>query len=646
MDTKKFKKLIRKQRSGSQNSTTSVQSLGRQRRGGLATYHFRQEKLCNQLLRYAKEGNVEKVKEVLDGGVDIEEIDQGVPALVCASGCGYLETVAVLLRYGAQVNSCDDSGCAPIHVAARKGHCGTIALLLSRGANVDLPSKSEKRTALHLATLMGHDDVAKLLLDNHAKVDHVDIYGSTPLHLAARMGRKSTVQLLIQHNADVSHYDNDGWTALHLASETGNLIVLKYLLDRNAQIDSRNKYGRTPLHWAACKGNSHIVQELLLHKADANIKDFHGKKPINYATSSDILKLLKPVTDPDVIKTNMVPSIGLFINIDPRNPNTIGSRTNSPRISLDTTDGASSDGFSPDNHSTASGHDIPDGDLSEVAGSPSLSHSIHRIVEDSDTESTPRNYVSRVRGNNLPLILSSASGDPTAISLTETPSVSSDGDLPLVANHRNLTTSTKTKINEGMSNLREEIRNFAKELSKDHNAVSIDTMALALANTQKRLRKMENALSNMHTEFKADIKTLEQSTNNVFNHFQTQLESTSLLPQFVYQGLLHGVAKNIAKEDLGWQKVIKNLETLPPGETSKDDMIQDILTNSATKTEQCYCASLRVSSVIAPCASSAIKDTLDYLEGCDLENYSSLDVVTDCLQSVRPRLAGKVLLTL
>ena len=57
-------------------------------------------------------------------------------------------------------------------------------------------------TCLHWAAGRGFTRIAEILLENKAKVDATDKYGSTPLIWAARKGFLSIVQALLEHEAN------------------------------------------------------------------------------------------------------------------------------------------------------------------------------------------------------------------------------------------------------------------------------------------------------------------------------------------------------------------------------------------------------------------------------------------------------------
>lgn len=77
-------------------------------------------------------------------------------------------------------------------------------LLIDEGANVN--SKDDfGRTPLHLAAESCQKDIIELLLVKGAEIDEKDEdYGFTPLHYAARFGNKHVVEYLITKGSDIN----------------------------------------------------------------------------------------------------------------------------------------------------------------------------------------------------------------------------------------------------------------------------------------------------------------------------------------------------------------------------------------------------------------------------------------------------------
>ena len=81
---------------------------------------------------------------------------------------------------GVDVNSLDESGQTPLHLAADRGSVDCVTLLLEAGANV-LAADSDGFTALHVAVIANQVDVCRVLLKHGADPTQEDNDGETPL---------------------------------------------------------------------------------------------------------------------------------------------------------------------------------------------------------------------------------------------------------------------------------------------------------------------------------------------------------------------------------------------------------------------------------------------------------------------------------
>ncbi len=77
-------------------------------------------------------------KLLLENGVDVNYSFDSRPMITIAAMFSQLETVELLLNYGAKVNDVDGSGVTPLMFAAREGNVEMVTYLLEQGANKTL----------------------------------------------------------------------------------------------------------------------------------------------------------------------------------------------------------------------------------------------------------------------------------------------------------------------------------------------------------------------------------------------------------------------------------------------------------------------------------------------------------------------------
>jgi ankyrin repeat protein len=90
------------------------------------------------------------------------------------------------------------TGLTPLIHAADLGQLEIVKLLTAKGADIHATT-SRARTALHLATTWGREEVVAHLLENGARMSDRDDGGNTPLMLAARIGGPRVALRLLEH---------------------------------------------------------------------------------------------------------------------------------------------------------------------------------------------------------------------------------------------------------------------------------------------------------------------------------------------------------------------------------------------------------------------------------------------------------------
>ncbi|XP_017485923.1 PREDICTED: ankyrin repeat domain-containing protein 24, partial [Rhagoletis zephyria] len=226
---------------------------------------------------------------------------------------GNLAMVNLLLANKADVNAVDNEGHSVVHWATVCGEVEALRLVLAAGANIAIPDLNGG-TPLHYAAQMcganvdnkvGQANATKLALEilgillshPHASVDVQDKDGRQPLLWAASAGSANAVIALVKAGARVESADKDGLTALHCAASRGHTECIDTLISLcGAPTDLIDSNGCTALHYAVTLGHADATARLLDFEADPNRQDRKGRTPAHCGCSKgqfETVKLLK-----------------------------------------------------------------------------------------------------------------------------------------------------------------------------------------------------------------------------------------------------------------------------------------------------------------------------------------------------------------
>ena len=141
--------------------------------------------------------------------------------------------------------SIDDSESA-IHRAARTGSVDDLVILLESGADPNTRD-SDGWAPLHWATGIGGDEPrTRVLLEAGADPNVATDGGFTPLMAAAQTGDLARVRMLLDAGADPNAVDKDGRSALHIAAWRAGEDVIRLLMQAGARPDVENRWTKTP----------------------------------------------------------------------------------------------------------------------------------------------------------------------------------------------------------------------------------------------------------------------------------------------------------------------------------------------------------------------------------------------------------------
>ncbi len=150
--------------------------------------------------------------------------------------------------------------------AVESGDLEQVKRVITGGAIVNARTRSGL-TALSLAVIRGHDEIALYLIERGASLDARDrsgdrqqMYpGNSPVHYAAIYGRTRVLQAMLDRGVPVDLRDRNGRTLLMMASENGHRDTVKLLLERGADPTTRSALGETVLDCAKRSQDAEIL---------------------------------------------------------------------------------------------------------------------------------------------------------------------------------------------------------------------------------------------------------------------------------------------------------------------------------------------------------------------------------------------------
>ena len=116
----------------------------------------------HELVIASSAGHDTEIRILVSLGADVNFMSRGNIPLTADSKRGQLETVKLLLEYGARIDETTRGGETALMKAASTGNADIVRLLVGRGADLNIRS-SAGNTALMLAEQKGHLEIVNFL---------------------------------------------------------------------------------------------------------------------------------------------------------------------------------------------------------------------------------------------------------------------------------------------------------------------------------------------------------------------------------------------------------------------------------------------------------------------------------------------------
>ena len=239
-------------------------------------YVYNPKKVENDIIKYAKKGEIDKIKELLS----TTNLD--------------LKTISYVT---------DKDKNTLLHIAVDKNDTNLLNYLIKEGVRINRSNK-KKQTPLDLAIKNKNINIIETLLKTGAKLDR-DSEFSLPKLIDKKYDYK-ILELLLKYKTDPNERDYDiDKRALTVAILNKDIKALKLLLKYGANPNYEISDGLTPLHIASSDGSKEIVKLLLDYGANTEVKSKSGFTPISLAKTEEIKRIIKDAKKKQVLKKSL-----------------------------------------------------------------------------------------------------------------------------------------------------------------------------------------------------------------------------------------------------------------------------------------------------------------------------------------------------
>ena len=245
-----------------------------------------------------QEGNHKMLEHLLDSGVPADNgPDRNLLRLAIANHD--IDSVRLLLLFGADANAKDMEGFTPLYAATDAKNFEAAALLLKYGADPNLSAGPSEETPFAASLCDSRSHFAQLYLKHGADADATMDNGDTAFINAMNTTTPANlVELMLVYEAQPDNKNGRGETALFKAINAKRLDLVTLLLDHGANV---NLPGPKHMLWPAVH-NTPILETILKRGADLR----RAPGVLELATSTNSLEvvnmLLKYGADPNAKK--------------------------------------------------------------------------------------------------------------------------------------------------------------------------------------------------------------------------------------------------------------------------------------------------------------------------------------------------------
>ena len=218
---------------------------------------------ADEFLESVQKGDKTKINHLLATNPDLanSRAKNGVSAILQAFYYGHPDVARAI---GERKKDLD------IFEAGVLGRLDRVKTLVTNERSLANSYSPDGFPVLALAAYLGQKQVTEYLIVNGADLNAVakNPTGFTALTGATANNHTEIAKLLVNHGANVNHRYEEGASPLMEAAHNGNIELVKFFLDRGADPNATTKDGKNALSFAKEKNHSPVVEILKKHGAN------------------------------------------------------------------------------------------------------------------------------------------------------------------------------------------------------------------------------------------------------------------------------------------------------------------------------------------------------------------------------------------
>ena len=241
-------------------------------------------------------GSEYSVELILDRGIEVDSEDtRGLCAINAAAYHLHLSIVRLLVGRGANVRHRSKLFGTPIWAALEgcivplwrqelwKPHSAMFDNAAAAASSTSTVTTFELRTKPQYKDRIRCEQVVQFLIDNGAQAETDFEELGNDLHLASWMGSEEIARLLLDGGVDINASSKYFEPAVFAALAHDHSNILELLLKRSIDVNRASEKHGTPLHYACSYASKEAVRMLLRYGADPNSTGLKQETPLTAA---------------------------------------------------------------------------------------------------------------------------------------------------------------------------------------------------------------------------------------------------------------------------------------------------------------------------------------------------------------------------